>query len=153
MSNRVGILYPGYAAERDYSLLNEMLGEPVFAVVHTSIGEDAHREDARLDMGAPERLRNGALRRAGCESPAPCGRARAGASCFGWEGARRQVAAVEEVLGAPVSSTSLVFVEVIRDLGANASRSPPPTRTTSAAGSSSSSAMRACSRCASAAAA
>jgi maleate cis-trans isomerase len=118
VSTTVGILYPGHAAERDYDLLNEMLGGPVFAVVHTSIGEDAHREDALLDMGAPERLREGALalRRLGVASAMwAC---TSGSFVFGWEGARRQVAAVEEVLGAPVSSTSLAFVAAIRELGA-----------------------------------
>ena len=119
MSPAVGILYPGHAAERDYELLNELLGEPVFGVVHTSISADTHREDTLLDMGAPERLREGALalRRLGVASAMwAC---TSGSFVYGWDGARRQVAAVEEVLGAPVSSTSLAFVEAIRELGAD----------------------------------
>lgn len=114
----VGILYPGHAAERDYDTLNERLGEPVFRVVHTSIGEDAHREDALLDMGAPERLREGArtLREHGVA--AAMWACTSGSFIYGWEGARRQVADVEEFLGAPVSSTSLAFVAAIRALGA-----------------------------------
>src|SRR5919106_672221 len=38
---RVGILYPGYAAEGDFELLNRRLaGAAAFDVVHTSIRED-----------------------------------------------------------------------------------------------------------------
>jgi maleate cis-trans isomerase len=114
----VGILYPGYAAERDYDTLNERLGEPAFHVVHTSIGEDAHREDALLDMGASERLLEGAarLREAGVE--AAMWACTSGSFVYGWDGARRQAAEVEAFLGAPVSSTALAFVEATRALGA-----------------------------------
>jgi len=114
----VGILYPGYAAERDYDTLDALLGEPVFRVVHTSIGEDAHREDALLDMGAPERLREGASRLREHGVAAAMWACTSGSFVYGWDGARRQVAEVEDFLGAPVSSTSLAFVEAIRALGA-----------------------------------
>lgn len=118
MTATVGILYPGYAAEGDYPLLDDLLGEHVFEVVHTSIGEDAHREDALLDMGAPERLMEGAreLRRRGVA--AAMWACTSGSFIYGWEGARRQVAEVEAFLGAPVSSTSLAFVQAVRALGA-----------------------------------
>jgi len=114
----VGILYPGYAAEQDYDLLNEILDEPVFHVVHTSIGEDAHREDALLDMGAPQRLREGAQQLRDVGVAAAIWACTSGSFIYGWEGAQRQVAEVEEFLGAPVSSTSLAFVRAIRALGA-----------------------------------
>jgi maleate cis-trans isomerase len=115
---RVGILYPGYAAERDYDTLNERLGEPVFEVVHTSIGEDAHREDALLDMGSHERLREGALTLRERRVAAAMWACTSGSFVYGWDGARRQAAAVADVLGAPVSSTSLAFVTAIEALGA-----------------------------------
>jgi len=94
-----------------------MLG-PVFAVAHTAIGEDAHREDALLDMGAPERLREGALALRAIGVASAMWACTSGSFIFGWEGARRQAAAVQEVLGAPVSSTSLAFVDAVRELGA-----------------------------------
>ncbi|MGH2844440.1 MAG: maleate cis-trans isomerase family protein [Thermoleophilaceae bacterium] len=114
----VGILYPGHAAERDYSLLNELLDEPLFRVVHTSIGEDAHREYALLDMGSPERLRAGARELRELGVAAAMWACTSGSFIYGWDGARRQVAELEELLGAPVSSTSLAFVRAIRALGA-----------------------------------
>lgn len=118
MTPLVGILYPGHAAEHDYALLDDILGEPVFRVEHTSIGEDAHREDALLDMGAPERLRAGAAPLRGLGVAAAMWACTSGSFVYGWEGAQRQVADVEGFLGAPVSSTSLAFVRAIRTLGA-----------------------------------
>lgn len=118
MTAAVGILYPGYAAEQDYDLLNALLGDPLFRVVHTSIGEDAHREDALLDMGAPERLQEGAARLREQGVAAAMWACTSGSFIYGWEGARRQVAEAELFLGAPMSSTSLAFVQAIRTIGA-----------------------------------
>src|SRR5918996_1440605 len=54
---RIGILYPGYAAEGDFGLLDERFaGTAAFEVAHTTIREDTHSEDSLLDMGSPERL-------------------------------------------------------------------------------------------------
>ena len=113
----IGILYPGHAAEADYDLLNtRCAGIALFEVVHTSIGEDAHREDSLLDMGSHERLREGAGR-------LPSGLSAVVWACtsasfiYGWEGARRQVAALEDEVRVPVSSTSLAYVNALRALG------------------------------------
>lgn len=118
MTVTVGVLYPGHSAEDDYPLLEQMLGGDVaFRVQHTDIGEDAHRVDALLRMGAPERLAAGAeeLRAArvdsvlwGCTS---------GSFVFGWEGAHQQAAAVGDLLGVPASSTSLAFAAAGQALG------------------------------------
>jgi maleate cis-trans isomerase len=115
--NRVGILYPGYAAEGDFELLNRRLaGAAAFDVVHTSIREDTHSEDSLLDMGSPQRLMEGARR-----LPPGVGAAvwacTSGSFIYGWDGARAQAAQLEEALGIPVSSTSLAFVEAARALG------------------------------------
>src|ERR671919_2205813 len=60
---RIGILYPGYAAEGDFGLLDERFAETAaFEVVHTSIREDTHSEDSLLDMGRHDRLLEGARR-------------------------------------------------------------------------------------------
>jgi maleate cis-trans isomerase len=113
----IGILYPGYAAEDDYQLLSERCaGVARFDVVHTTIGEDAHREDALLDMGSHERLLEGA-RRLPAEVAAVVWACTSGSFIYGWDGARRQSAALEEALGLPVSSTSLAFVEALHALG------------------------------------
>ena len=114
---QIGILYPGFAAEDDFELLNERLaGAAGFQVVHTSIGEDAHREDALLDMGSAQRLLEGARR-------LPAGIAAAVWACtsgsffYGWDGAHAQVADLEAAVGVPVSSTSLAFVAAAQALG------------------------------------
>jgi maleate cis-trans isomerase len=114
---RIGILYPGYAAEADFELLDERLaGAARFEVVHTSIGEDAHREDALLDMGSGERLLEGARRlpRGVASVVWAC---TSGSFIYGWEGAQRQAAELEDALGVPVSSTSLAYVNAVRALG------------------------------------
>jgi len=57
---RLGFLYPGHAAEDDYPLMAERLQpSPEAHVVHTSVGEDANRVDALLDLGGPGRLAEG----------------------------------------------------------------------------------------------
>jgi maleate cis-trans isomerase len=114
---RIGILYPGYAAEADFELLTERCaGTARFDVVHTSIGEDAHREDALLDMGSHERLREGA-RRLPPEVSAVVWACTSGSFIYGWDGAQRQAAELEDEVGLPVSSTSLAYVNALRALG------------------------------------
>jgi maleate cis-trans isomerase len=114
---RIGILYPGYAAEADFELLDERLaGAARFEVVHTSIAEDAHREDALLDMGSGERLLEGARRlpRGVASVVWAC---TSGSFIYGWEGAHAQVADLEAAVRVPVSSTSLAFVAAAQALG------------------------------------
>jgi maleate cis-trans isomerase len=114
----VGILYPGHAAEDDFERLNERLaGAAVFDVEHTSIGEDAHREDALLDMGSSERLLEGARALAPRGVSALVWACTSGSFIYGWEGARRQAAEIQDALGIPASSTSLAYVEAMRALG------------------------------------
>jgi maleate cis-trans isomerase len=114
----VGLLYPGYAAEDDYPLAEKLLGPDVaLPVVHTSVGEDAHRVDALLDLGGPDRLAEGArrLRPLGVDSVVwAC---TSGSFVFGWEGAGDQVDALRRALGVPASSTSFAFVNAARALG------------------------------------
>jgi maleate cis-trans isomerase len=115
---RLGFLYPGFAAENDYDLLAGRIGAWVHAeVVHTTVGEDAHRVDALLDLGSPPRLLEGTerLRRVGVA--AAMWACTSGSFVYGWEGARRQVGELEQRLGAPVSSTSLAFVAAVERLG------------------------------------
>jgi maleate cis-trans isomerase len=114
----VGLLYPGYAAEDDYPRLEKILGPSVaLPVVHTSVGEDAHRVDALLDLGRADRLAEGAeqLRPFGVDAVVwACTSA---SFVFGWDGARAQVDALRRALDVPASSTSFAFVHAARALG------------------------------------
>jgi maleate cis-trans isomerase len=119
----VGLLYPGFGAEDDFPALEQRLRAAGSAavslpLVHTSVGEDAHRVDALLDLGGRERLVEGARDLAerhrldslmwACTS---------GSFVFGWDGARRQVEEVADATRVPTSSTSIAFVEACRALG------------------------------------
>jgi len=120
----VGLLYPGYGAEDDFPALERRLRDAgdeydvSLPLVHTSVGEDAHRVDALLDLGGHERLVAGArslLERQRLDSLVwAC---TSGSFVFGWEGAHRQVGRLTEETGVPTSSTSLAFVEACRALG------------------------------------
>ena len=115
---RLGFLYPDHSAEDDYPRVATMLEPPIEAfVVHTSIGEDAHREDALRDTGAVWRLLDGAeeLKRIGVD--AAMWACTSGSFVFGLEGATAQAKAVQDFLGKPVSSTSLAFVSAAKAMG------------------------------------
>ena len=115
---RLGFLYPDHSAEDDYPRVATMLRPPIDAiVVHTSIGEDAHRADALRDTGAIWRLLDGAeeLKRIGVD--AAMWACTSGSFVFGLEGAKAQAKAIEDHLGKPVSSTSLAFVSAAKAMG------------------------------------
>lgn len=119
MAARLGFLYPGHAAEDDYPWMAGALALPVHVeMVHTSVGEDAHRVDALLDLGSPQRLLEGAaeLGRRGVD--AAVWACTSGSFVFGLEGAREQAARIAEALGVPASSTSLAFVRACRAVDA-----------------------------------
>jgi maleate cis-trans isomerase len=114
---RLGFLYPGYSAEDDYPRIAPTVDPPVeVSVVHTTIGEDAHREDALLDVGSGWRLHEGATELKRCGVHSAMWACTSGSFVFGLAGARRQAWAVQEFLGVPVSSTSLAFVEAAHAL-------------------------------------
>ncbi|MFE4370479.1 decarboxylase [Streptomyces sp. NPDC056835] len=115
----IGLLYPGHSAEDDYPRIEMMFGSDIrLPVVHTDIGEDAHRVDALLRMGADERLAEGVeeLRLAGAESVVwAC---TSGSFIYGWQGAHEQTRALATAAGLPASSTSFAFAHAVRALGA-----------------------------------
>jgi maleate cis-trans isomerase len=116
---RLGLLYPGHAAEDDLPWLVDALlpDRSVSAdVVHTSVGEDAHRIDALLDLGSADRLREGAAALARNGADVAVWACTSGSFVFGLHGARRQVAELEADFGGPASSTSLAFVEALHAL-------------------------------------
>jgi maleate cis-trans isomerase len=117
---RLGLLYPGYAAEDDLPwLVDALFGDRsvVTDVVHTSVGEDAHRIDALLDLGSEERLRTGAAALREHGAAVAVWACTSGSFVFGWDGARAQAARLGDDFGGPASSTSLAFVEALRALG------------------------------------
>lgn len=114
----LGFLYPGHSAEDDYQRIEQLLGSDIrLDVVHTDIGEDAHRVDALLEMGSANRLAAGveALRLCGAE--AVVWACTSGSFVYGWEGAHDQVRALALAAGMPASSTSFAFVHAVRELG------------------------------------
>ncbi|MYW66002.1 decarboxylase [Streptomyces sp. SID8379] len=114
----LGFLYPGHSAEDDYPRIEMLIDSDVrLAVVHTDIGEDAHRVDALLEMGAPERLAAGVeeLRMSGAE--AVVWACTSGSFVFGWDGAHDQVRGLAQAAGLPASSTSFAFAHAIGELG------------------------------------
>ncbi|TQJ53310.1 decarboxylase [Streptomyces sp. NBC_00080] len=115
----LGFLYPGHSAEDDYPRIEQLLGSDIrLDLVHTDIGEDAHRVDALREMGAPHRLAKGVeqLRLAGAE--AVVWACTSGGFVHGWEGAQEQVRALATTAGMPASSTSFAFVHAAREIGA-----------------------------------
>ncbi|MFF8843103.1 decarboxylase [Streptomyces sp. NPDC015127] len=114
----VGLLYPGHAAEDDYPRIETLLTGVNVPVVHTDIGEDAHRVDALREMGSAERLAAGVeeLRLSGAESVVwAC---TSGSFVYGWEGAHEQTRALALAAGLPASSTSFAFAHAAREVGA-----------------------------------
>jgi maleate cis-trans isomerase len=114
----LGFLYPGHAAEDDLPYLTSSLAPSAIAeVVHTSVGEDAHRVDALLDLGSGARLADGAAQLAGRGVAAVIWACTSGSFVFGWDGARRQADEIGKRLAVPASSTSLAFADVCAALG------------------------------------
>ncbi|MFI1413553.1 decarboxylase [Streptomyces sp. NPDC020707] len=114
----LGFLYPGHSAEDDYPRIEQLLGSDIrLQVVHTDIGEDAHRVDALLEMGAADRLAAGVeeLRLSGAE--AVVWACTSGSFVYGWQGAQDQVRALALAAGLPASSTSFAFVHAVGELG------------------------------------
>jgi len=116
---RLGLLYPGHAAEDDLPWLVESLfpdGSVVAELVHTSVDEDAHDVGVLLELGSPRRLNEGADRLRDRGADVAVWACTSGSFVFGWDGARRQAAELGEHFGAPASSTSLGFVAALRAL-------------------------------------
>jgi maleate cis-trans isomerase len=113
----VGLLYPGHSAEDDYPRMEMLLVDVRLPLVHTDIGEDAHRADALMEMGAAPRLAAGVeeLRLAGAESIVwAC---TSGSFIRGWDGAHQQVRDLARASGTPASSTSFAFAHAAQALG------------------------------------
>ena len=116
---RLGLLYPGQAAEDDLPWLVDSLfpdGSAVADVVHTSMEIDAHDVEVLLDLGSARRLHEGADTLRAHGAAVAVWACTSGSFVFGWEGAQRQAADLAERFGGPASSTSLGFVAALREL-------------------------------------
>jgi maleate cis-trans isomerase len=114
----IGFLYPGYSAEDDYPLLESMVaGDMRLPLVHTDIGEDAHRVDALLEMGSIHRLADALLELKQYQPDAVVWACTSASFIYGWDGARRQVEELSQISGLPASSTSFAFAHAVRALG------------------------------------
>ncbi|MFJ6851475.1 decarboxylase [Streptomyces sp. NPDC091271] len=115
----VGLLYPGHAAEDDFPRIEVMLDSDIrVPLFHTDIDEDVRRADNLRAAGSAERLSAGVeeLRLAGAESLVwACS---GGSFAYGWAGAHEQAADLARAAGLPASSTSIAFVQAVRELGA-----------------------------------
>lgn len=121
MGHTVGFLYPGYSAEDDYPRLEGILrdtGADVrLPLVHTDIGEDAHRVDALLEMGSASRLAAGIAELKDRGAEAVVWSCTSASFVFGWDGAHDQVRELSATAGLLASSTSFAFVHAARALG------------------------------------
>ncbi|MEU8350474.1 decarboxylase [Streptomyces sp. NPDC048845] len=122
----VGFLYPGFSAEDDYPRLESMLADAAgdttgpgvrLPLVHTDIGEDAHRVDALLEMGSAARLAARVADLKGLGAQAVVWACTSASFVYGYGGAREQVRELSAVAGLPASSTSFAFAHAIEDLG------------------------------------
>jgi len=116
MTPTVGILYPGFSAEDDYPLAEQLLGGPRLPLVHTEMRVDAHRVDALLDIGGGDVLAAG-VRELPRELDSVVWACTSGSFVFGWDGAAQQVADLGRVAGVPASSTSFAFTDACAHLG------------------------------------
>ncbi|MHA5053415.1 maleate cis-trans isomerase family protein [Streptomyces sp. SD15] len=115
----LGFLYPGHSAEDDYPRIEQLLSSDIrLFLVHTDIGEDAHRVDALREMGSAARLAAGVeeLRLSGAE--AVVWACTSGSFVYGRQGAQDQVRALARAAGLPASSTSFAFAHAVREIGA-----------------------------------
>ncbi|MGW8379952.1 decarboxylase [Streptomyces sp. ODS28] len=117
----VGFLYPGYSAEDDYPRLERILNAAGAGVrlplVHTDIGEDAHRVDALLEMGSAARLAARVEEVKKENVQAVVWACTSASFVFGWDGAHDQVRELSLTAGLPASSTSFAFAGAVRELG------------------------------------
>lgn len=116
--HRLGFLYPGYSAADDIPAWCAHLSPAADCLMaHTPVDEDAHRVDALLELGQPERLLPCGEQLCARQAEVIIWACTSGSFVFGYEDARRQVDTLAEQLQRPVSSTSLAFEAALQALG------------------------------------
>jgi maleate cis-trans isomerase len=113
----IGFIYPDHAAEDDYPLAQQLLGDDIALPVEHIYGTDLHAIPELLDLGSETRLAEGASLLAKHQPDAVIWACTSGSFVYGWDGAREQVDKLAAVAGVPASSTSFAFVHAARALG------------------------------------
>lgn len=113
----IGFIYPDHAAEDDYLLAQQLLGDDIALPVEHIYGTDLHAVPELLDLGSEARLAEGAALLAKHQPDAVVWACTSGSFVYGWDGAREQVDKLAAVAGVPASSTSFAFVHAARALG------------------------------------
>ncbi|MBO0828268.1 MAG: maleate cis-trans isomerase [Streptosporangiales bacterium] len=112
------MLYPGYAAEDDYPLLERLIGDVALPVVHTTEHDVAHTIDDLLAVGQPDELAAGWRELLPHRPDAVVWACTSGSFVSGWDGAAEQARTLAETAGVPASSTSIAFANAARAIGA-----------------------------------
>ncbi|HEY9291297.1 MAG TPA: maleate cis-trans isomerase [Microlunatus sp.] len=114
----IGLLYPGYSAEDDFSLAEQRFGGQLrLPLVHTTMTSDAHRPEELRAWGSADALAEGAAALKSEEPDAIIWACTSGSFVFGRDGAQEQAEELSRRCGRPVSSTSLAFARAADDLG------------------------------------
>lgn len=110
----IGFIYPDHAAEDDYPRAEKLL-DARLPVAHI-YGTDLHAVPELLDLGSPDKLRDGAAQLRAHRPDAVVWACTSGSFVYGPDGAREQVRGLSEAAGVPASSTSFAFVAAARAL-------------------------------------
>ena len=114
---RVGILYPGRAAESDFPLIASRLTPPVeVSVVHTVVPSDVVAVEELKAVGRDEYLLSGAGELKAYDVDVATWACTSGSFLWNRGGAIRQAELISEVLDVPATSTSLSFLDVLESL-------------------------------------
>lgn len=113
----VAILYPGHSAEDEFTLLEGLIPDASFPVIHTWEGSTDHDVHALLRLGAQDLLEPPAKEAAQAGADSVMWACTSGSFVYGWDGCHEQAGWVAAASGAPASSTSLAFAEAVKHLG------------------------------------
>ncbi|GEL78009.1 maleate cis-trans isomerase family protein [Tenuibacillus multivorans] len=115
---KVGFLYPGFAAEDDYPRLGEMVEPSVdVKLIHTEFNQDAHTVEALTEMGSIPRILEGTKHLKGTGIQSVLWTSTSASFTLGVDGVKEQIAALEEALNVPASTTAMAFVRAAKTIG------------------------------------
>lgn len=113
----IGLLYPGYSAEDDFAVAEEIITDLRLPLVHTAMDSDAHRPEELRAWGRASVLADGAGELVAHNPDAILWACTSGSFVFGWQGAQQQADELAARCGHPASSTSLAFAHAAMALG------------------------------------
>lgn len=111
---RIAFLYPGHAAEDDYSWLAKRFSPAAeVTVIHTRFRKDAHTVEALTEMGSPQRLSEGARHLEDRNLEAVLWTSTSASFVRGLDGIREQIETLENLLHIPASTTAMAFARAV----------------------------------------